>query len=193
MKTIVWDVDDVLNTLLATWLETAWRPTHPSCTVTCAQLTENPPQRLLGITAAEYRQSLDEFRLNRFGQLHPVAEIVAWFETHGGNFRHIALTATPLHTAPGSAAWVMRHFGRWIRTFAVVPSPRPDDLGPAYDRSKADYLRWWGQADILVDDHPAHVIAAQKLGLTGLLVVQPWNQNGLTTSQLLAFLNEGAA
>lgn len=188
MKTIVWDVDDVLNTLTRDWLATAWLPAHPDCTIDYAELTENPPHRLLDINRETYLQSLDEFRLSRFHQLEPVAAMRSWFEAHGQHFRHIALTATPLKTAPNSAAWVMRHFGRWIRTFAVVPSPRPDDRGPDYDQTKGDYLRWWGQADILIDDNPAHVAAAQKLGLTGFLVSQPWNSDGMEISDILNLL-----
>ena len=71
MKTIVWDVDDVLNNLMQSWLETAWLPAHPACQITYRLLTENPPHHLLGISKIEYLQSLDDFRLNRFGQLKP--------------------------------------------------------------------------------------------------------------------------
>ncbi len=191
MQTIVWDVDDVLNNLMQAWFETAWLPAHPTCKVSYNSLTENPPHRLLGVTKEEYLQSLDDFRLSCFSQLKPVAKILTWFETYGGKFRHIALTAAPLKTAALSAEWTTHHFGRWIRTFAFVPSPRPGDPDPLYDSTKADYLRWWGQADILFDDNPAHVSAAQKLGLISLLVAQPWNQGGLTIAQALSFLNEG--
>jgi hypothetical protein len=191
VKTIVWDVDDVLNNLMRAWLETAWLPAHPTCQIHYRLLTKNPPHHLLGATKNEYLQSLDDFRLNHFTQLKPIAEILTWFETCGQKFRHIALTATPLKTAALSAEWTMRHFGQWIRTFAFVPSPRPDDPGPVYDQSKADYLGWWGQADILIDDNPAHISAAQTLGLTALLVAQPWNQGGLTMTAALNFLNEG--
>ncbi len=183
MKTIVWDVDDVLNSLTRTWLET-----QPDCALTFAGLTENPPHRLLGISREAYLRSLDEFRLSRFAALEPAVPVRRWFEAHGHQFRHVALTATPLETAPLSAAWVMRHFGRWIRTFAVAPSPRPDDPGPVIDPSKAGYLRWWGRADVLIDDNPAHVSAARTLGITGLLAAQPWNR-GIAIEQILAGLN----
>jgi hypothetical protein len=80
-----------------------------------------------------------------------------------------------LRCAPVSAAWVARHFGRWIRTFHFVPSTRPDETIPAYDQTKRDFLHWWGRADALVDDHPGHVESARVLGLRAWLVPRPWN------------------
>ena len=45
MKTIVWDVDDVLNDLMAAWFYEAWLPAHRDCTVTYAQIAQNPIAR----------------------------------------------------------------------------------------------------------------------------------------------------
>jgi hypothetical protein len=47
---------------------------------------------------------------------------------------------------------------------------------PAYDHTKQDFLSWWGNADILVDDSRATIEAARKAGLHVVLVPQPWNQ-----------------
>ena len=33
MKTIAWDVDDVLNDCMRTWFERTWLPAHPGCAV----------------------------------------------------------------------------------------------------------------------------------------------------------------
>jgi hypothetical protein len=176
MQTIVWDVDDVLNELMKNWYERKWLPEHPLCAVRYEALTQNPPHELLGAGREEYLQSLDAFRLSDEGrQLPPGEEVMDWFRTHGHRFRHIALTATPIECAPHSAAWVIRNFGNWIRTFAFVPSQRRNDRGPAYDMTKKDYLAWWGKADVLVDDNPGHVEAAKQLGIHALLVPQPWN------------------
>jgi hypothetical protein len=191
MKTIVWDIDDVLNNLMQTWLEHFWMSSHPDCTVSYAQISENPPQRLLGISLSEYLASLDDFRLSKSaGEMTPVPEVLAWFHQHGELFRHVALTATPLCAAPGSAAWVMRHFGRWIRSFHVVPSLRQGEQMPVYDRSKEDFLRWWGKADILIDDNPLNITVARSLGIQTVLIPRPWNRSPLGLSEALDMLTE---
>lgn len=140
VRTIAWDVDDVLNDLMREWFTRAWLPAHPRCMVTYDALSANPPHEILGATREEYLRSLDAFRLQHARSLAPSAIVRAWLEANGTRYRHLALTATPLHTAPISAAWVMEHFGRWIRTFAVIPSPRAFDTSPKYDASKSDYL-----------------------------------------------------
>ena len=48
MLTIVWDVDDVLNDLMAVWFRDAWLPKHAACPVRYEEITENPPHRVLG-------------------------------------------------------------------------------------------------------------------------------------------------
>lgn len=187
MITIAWDVDDVLNDLMRAWLERWWLPAHGDRAIGYADLTENPPHRRLGIAREEYLQELDAFRLSPLAQeMTPAAEVVAWFEDYGGMARHVALTAAPLRTAHLSAAWVLRHFGRWIRSFHVVPSPRPGVEAPTYDRTKADFLRWWGKVDLLVDDSPTHVAAAQRAGVCAVLWPQPWNAARATPAQALA-------
>ena len=176
MNTIVWDVDDVLNNLMGDWLDRAWRPAHPQCDVAYREIRENPPHRVLGIPLDEYRQSLDAFRAAEGAVLEPAAEVLRWFHAHGHRARHSVLTAVPLRGAPMSAAWVLRHFGRWINSVGVVPSPRSDEQVPAYDQSKRDYLAWWGRGDIFVDDNATTVDAVRDLGIEAILWPRPWNQ-----------------
>lgn len=193
MITIAWDVDDVLNDLMRAWLERWWLPAHADSSLRYADLTENPPHRQLGIAREEYLEDLDAFRLSPLAQeMVPTSEVVAWFEEHGATARHLALTAAPLRTVPLTAAWVLWHFGRWIRSVHVVPSPRPGVDAPTYDQTKADFLRWWGKVDLLVDDNPAHVAAAQQVGIRAVLWPQPWNAARATAAQALAVVTATA-
>ncbi len=186
MRTIAWDIDDVLNDLMQTWLEDWWRPAHPDCVRPFEQLTDNPPHRLLDTSLAAYLASLDAFRLSgRYAQLAPRPELLHWFAVHGERFRHVALTAVPLRAASVSAEWLLRHFGRWIRSFHLVPSRREGEELPAYDASKEAFLRRVGGVDVLVDDNPAHVRGAQECGVQAFLFPRPWNDNNRTQSELL--------
>lgn len=184
--TVVWDVDDVLNDLTRRWLEDAWIPGRPGCTVGYGSLTENPPHRLLGVDAATYLQSLDEYRLSpAAADLAPVPEVLAWFREHGDTCRHLALTARPARTVAPAAAWVFRHFGRWIRTFHFVPSPRPGEELPSWERDKEDALRWLGLGDIALDDSPANLACARRAGLVAVSVPRPWNAPAVPLAQAL--------
>ena len=175
MLTIVWDVDDVLNALMRDWFA-GWKARHPECRQSYSDLTANPPHDVLGIGSEEYLDSLDRFRLSPAARdMVPNPEALTWFRAHGANFRHIALTARPLNTAPPAAEWVMRHFGDYIRVFGVVPC-RSGAETPAYDRSKSEFLKWWGRGDILVDDSADNIAAAERVGVCGVLFPQPWNR-----------------
>jgi hypothetical protein len=188
MLTIVWDVDDVLNNLMATWLEEAWRPAHPGCTVACGDLTANPPHQVLGVEKSEYLASLDEFRASsRAHSLTPHPVILDWLAVHGRYFRHMALTARPLASAGSAADWVFRHFGSYIRSYGVVPS-RLDPALPLYDRDKADFLRWFPAADYFVDDSEENVDAVRKMGVNGIVFPQPWNRAARTVEDTLNLL-----
>ena len=191
MLTIAWDIDDVLNDLMRTWLEERWKAHHPDCELTYEAVGSNPPHQLIGATLEEYLQSLDAFRLSgAYDRMAPNPDIVAWFQTHGIKYRHIALTAVPRKAAAVSAAWVMRHFGDWIRTFHFVPSPRPDDIATRYERSKGDYLEWLGRVDCFIDDHPDHVRGASAAGVTTFLLSRPWNSGGMGLEKILSSLEE---
>jgi len=191
--TIAWDIDDVLNNLMSAWFHTAWLPTHPDCTVKYGDLTENPPDRILGISQQEYLESLDAFRLSETARrMAPTPEILDWFRSQGHQFRHIALTARPLETTPALSEWLFRHFGSFVRLFAVVPT-RWIDGEPVYDRTKAEFLAWFGLADLLVDDTPANIESVQHLGIEGILYPQPWNSSKLTVAETLQSLMNAAA
>ncbi|MGH9423373.1 MAG: cupin domain-containing protein, partial [Thermoanaerobaculia bacterium] len=146
LKTIVWDVDDVLNDLTRAWFETAWRPSHSRVPeLRFEDLVENPPHRILGVDQSEYLDSLDFFRASEQARgLSPRGDVLRWFEEHGAAFRHVALSAVPASAASASAAWVVRNFGRWIRVVGFVPSSRPGDGLPRYDETKKGFLEWWG-------------------------------------------------
>jgi hypothetical protein len=193
MRTIVWDVDDVLNDFTRSWLETVWRPARPACRLTYDGLAENPPHRLLGVTLETYLASLDAYRVSpEADALAPVPEVMDWFARFGDRFRHIALTARPLDTVPPASAWVFRHFGRWIRTFHFVPAARTGPAIPRYDLGKDDFLRWLGKGDVFLDDSTANVEAVTRLGMTAFLVPRPWNAAGRALADILSDLAEKA-
>jgi len=193
MKTIAWDVDDVLNDQTHIWFKSYWRPAHPDCSLVYTQLSENPPHRLLGISQSEYLASLDRFRLAKAAYLNPVPEVLQWFQQYGMQSRHLALSAVPLSAADISAEWVIKYFGRWIRTFSFVPSTRDGETLPVYDIKKAEFLHWWGKADVLIDDSSAHVESARRLGLHAVLMPRPWNNSSLTIAETLETLTHIAS
>jgi len=190
MRTIVWDVDDVLNDLMHAWFTSVWKPAHPRSPLRYRDIADNPPYRSLGIAPAEYLASLDRFRLSEEARLMaPNASVLEWLRSYGDGYRHVALTARPLDTAPAAAEWLFRHFGEYFRCFGVVPS-RPSPLTPVYDRDKGDFLSWLGQADFLVDDSPENLAAARKMGITPVLYPQPWNGATHSVADVLRTLTE---
>lgn len=188
MKTIAWDIDDVLNDLMGQWFAKHWLPAHPDCPIAYGQLTENPPHRLLGVDLSEYLASLDSFRRSQAAELLPLPGVLQWFRRHGHRCRHLALTAVPLFAAGISAAWVMRHFGEWIRSFNFVPSQRPGETWPRYDQDKKEFLHWWGKPLILIDDNPENIKSATEAGVQPLLMPRPWNHSTLTEAETLEHL-----
>lgn len=192
MLTVVWDVDDVLNDLMYQWFVYAWNVQHPECAIPFAGLTQNPPHQVLGIDRDEYLSSMDVFRkTERACNMSPNPEVLAWFHEQGHRFRHIALTARPLETAPEVAHWLFRHFGKWIRCFGVVPT-RTGEGVPVYDRTKGEYLAWLGRGDVLIDDSTENIVQAESLGLKTLQVAQPWNQSKLSIAMVLQELSQMA-
>lgn len=191
MKTVVWDVDDVLNDLMKAWFAHWVSKQGGVFHLTFDELTVNPPHELLGIGRSEYLASLDDFRLSGgAAKLQPLSEVFAWFRQNGDSCRNIALTATPLRAAPASAEWVMRNFGRWIRSYNLVPSPRETEDAGAGHATKSDFLRWWGKADILVDDNEENVAGALSAGIQAVLFPRPWNSSKLSVAEALASLTE---
>lgn len=188
-RTVVWDVDDVLNDLLRTWLKIAWTPAHPAQVMRYEDMSENPPHGLLGISVDEYLASLDDFRLGSgYAQLAPNPAILAWLQEHGRRCRHVALTATALRAAPTSAAWVLRNFGRWIREFALIPALRAGEDLPIYDADKGAWIARLGPSLILVDDSPENVAAATACGAAALCWPRPWNSSRATVNEALEAL-----
>jgi len=191
LPVIVWDVDDVLNHLMRTWFEMSWLPSHPDCTLQFEEIIENPPHILLGVPLNTYLSSLDAFRLSHhFTSMPPNREILDWFELHGEKFHHIALTAAPECAAAASSEWVFRHFGRWIRSFHILPSPRTVDEEACLFTDKGDYMKWLNKGDVMVEDNIQNAELAREAGLTVVMVPQPWNhaEGGLGNelSRLLA-------
>lgn len=171
---VIWDVDDVLNELMREWFE-HWSDRTSRRRRSYDDLTDNPPHEILGMSEREYLESLDAFRRERYETLSPRAETLRWFEHYGDRGHHVALTAAPATVAHLSAAWVVRHFGQWIRTFAFVPSPR--GTGSARGVTKADYLSWLGLGDVLVDDRDETAQAVRSMGLKCVVPPQPWNRS----------------
>jgi hypothetical protein len=191
MKTLAWDVDDVLNSLMREWFEDLVTNSQREIKIGYDKLSENPPHKLLGMTLNQYHVSLDEFRLSgRYERLAPTGEILSWFNAYGHCCRHLALSAVPLAAAPTSSAWVLKHFGKWIRTFHFVPSKRAEEAIPVYDRSKADFIDWHGNIDVLIDDNPEHIEQAAQIGIQGILINQPWNVGKMDLSETLASLTK---
>jgi hypothetical protein len=192
MLTVVWDVDDILNDLMYQWFHHGWLAEHADCRLSYAELASNPPETVLGVERREYLASMDSFRKTERGcNLTPNPEVISWFREQGDRFRHIALTARPLETAPDVAYWVMQHFGAWIRCFGVVPTRVVEGI-PPYDRSKGEYLAWLGRGDLLVDDSTENILQAASLGPKTLQPAQPWNNSTLTIPALLQELSQMA-
>lgn len=188
MKTVVWDVDDVLNDLMNNWFEIFKKTKNVN--ITFQQIKENPPHRILGISLNEYLKSLDEFRLSEhYQKMQPVNTVLDWFENYGGKFRHIALTATPLSTAPTTAQWVLKNFGKWIRTFHFVPSKRQQIAVPEYDKDKSDFISWIGKIDYFIDDNLENVMKAEQMGIRAILWRRPWNSASQSWEEALHFLS----
>ncbi len=186
MKTIAWDVDDTLNNLTRSWFEDWWLPNQPGAITKYSQLSENPPSRLLGIENEEYLASLDAFRLSdAMAKVSPIPEVLSWFHEHGEKARHIAVTSTPLLAASLSAAWVMKHFGCWIRSYNILPSARANNPAPVYDKDKISFLLWLGKVDILVEDNLLNLQSARKAGFQTVEIPQPWNQSALEIEEAL--------
>ena len=171
---IVWDVDDVLNHLTYEWFE-EYRLAH-GLTLRYDELTANPPFEIMGIKREEFLSALDDFRRRRFAALEPHPETMAWFRAHGNRFRHVALSAVPMRCAPLSAEWVLRHYGKWIRGYQVVPSPRPDDDFQIYATTKGEVLAQFGPVDFMVDDSEANLATAAALPVRPVIFPAPWNR-----------------
>jgi hypothetical protein len=185
MRTIVWDVDDVLNNLTEYWL-VGWNAKHPETVIDYPSISKNPPHELFEISFETYLESLDQVRasVGAHDNLTPNAEIREWFKQHGHRYRHVALTARPPHAAGAAAAWVLSHFGGWIRSVAFVPVRKPSHW-PDYDLKKVEYIEWLDREAILIDDSATNVMEVKEKGLNATLFPQPWNSSTQSVSELL--------
>lgn len=178
-------MDDVLNDLMKVWFQ-KFRKEHPSCSTLYTDLTVNPPHSILQIGLNEYIQSLDLFRRSQaYRGMVPVPEVKEWFAQNGSRYHHCALTAVPRHAASISAAWVIEHFGEWIRSFHFVPSKRQGETIAPYDRNKKEFLKRHAGFDLFVDDNAENVSAARESGLNTLLFPRPWNNSDISIDGLL--------
>ncbi len=191
MLTLAWDVDDVLNDLTRNWFETKWLAENPGSLIRYEEITKNPPAQILGISLDEYLASLDEFRFSdAFSRMLPNEEVLKWFSDFGQLFRHVAVTAVPRKAAHLSAAWVIRHFGAWIRSFNFVPSFRVGEDLPIYDEDKGAFLHSFGRADLLIDDNLENIASANRSGIKTLVFPRPWNNAKMTVRQMVAAIAE---
>ena len=190
MLTIAWDRDDVLCELMRSWFVETYRPCHPGASACFEDITDNPPCESLGMSREDYLASLDAFRASpAFDELAPVTAVVNWFERNGHRCRHVVVTATTLASAPSAAGWTFRHFGKWVRSFHLLPAYRPGEDLPDYDTDKGDILAWLDNVDVLVDDSPDNIAAAGRAGVKGILTPQPWNDAPGTIVDALARLD----
>jgi hypothetical protein len=117
--------------------------------------------------------------------MQPIPQVMQWFTEHGSRARHVAISAVPLAAAHLSAAWVIRHFGLWIRSFHFIPSPREERPTPVYDRSKGEALRHWGTIDAFIDDSLDNLASAERFGIRTFCVPRPWNRAPGSLSHVL--------
>jgi len=64
---------------------------------------------------------------------------------------------------------------------------------PKYDETKADFLRWLGKADALVDDNENNTRAVDETGVKTILFPRPWNGSRLSVRETLDVLTETAS
>ncbi len=171
---IAWDVDDVLNGLTREWHE-EFRQGRAA--LPYEELAANPPDELLSISRDEFLRSMDSFRARRMAALKPSPATLRWFLKSGDAYRHFALSAVPMKLAHLSAEWTVAKFGRWLRGFSFVPSPRPDDAYARHELNKGDMLAMTLHADLFIDDSEQNVADAERLGVRSLLFPAPWNRN----------------
>ena len=194
MKTIIWDVDDVLNDLMRLWLQDHQQKYPRKKELMLEDITRNPPHKFIGTTLEKYQDSLDRFRFSdAYETMRPNKEVMAWFKKNGKYARHMALSSVPLSAACLSSKWVLKNFGQWIRTYSFVPSLRKKLATIPYDRTKADHLKWLNKKDIVfIDDNETNVLEARKLGIKSLIYPRPWNSEkrpvDVVLSQLTKFV-----
>lgn len=173
------------------FLELWWMSRHNNTNISYEQLTENPPHRLLGVSRNEYLQSLDEFRLSETAaNLLPEPEVLDWFRQHGDHYQHAVVTATSVTTAHVSAEWTFKHFGRWVRSFHLVPSARSGDQIEDCLNSKASFVKDLGVSAALVDDSEDTILQLDGTKISGVIFPRPWNKRRGSVLEALSSLEK---
>ena len=171
---LIWDIDDVLNELIPLCIDTTAQKLKPG--IKWTDVHSNPPLQELGCTLDEYRQVLDECRDSYLYDCPPRQEVLEFFQEWGTHFRSVTLSSAPMHMAPRSAEWVLRHFGAWIQGTIFVPSPRKHvSVASALFASKAEAVLALGGT--LIDDMPVNVEKVRAVGGKALYFPAPWNRN----------------
>ena len=156
------------------------------------QIVQNPPHDILGISKEKYLQTLDKFRTMMYFTLKPNQEILNWFEKNGSKAHFSVLTATPSSCVTFSSRWIFDNFGKWIRTFAYIPSKREGVNDLVFDSTKADWLVR-NHVNIFIDDSPKNIIEVQVRSdnkINCYLVKQPWSNEGMPISDILKEIEE---
>ena len=177
---LIWDVDDVLNSLMQYYAENGI-PVNAR-KLTYEALTENPPHKLLGISKEEYLSSLDYIRSGSFYNQPPRPEIMAFFDECGHKFDHIILSAVPVRFMEKSSAWVLHYFGEWIQSCLFIPSHRPDrNVKSQLFASKAEAVKFFGSRAVLIDDSVKNVEDTLFSGGRAVYFPAPWNRERNTS------------
>jgi len=186
MKTIVWDIDDVLIPSTQIWLNEWFKNPHG---IKYQDLHQNPPHEILQISKDEYLKSLDEFRVSPlFEKTSPTKEVYTWFLKNGHHFNHIALTARPIKNASYASKWLFDHFGNWIRQFVFVPSKRDTDPLFNYFLNKKEALLSFNNVTYFIDDTPININNAKEIGINAIEFPRPWNNQKLSVNEILDLL-----
>lgn len=195
LSRIFWDLDDTMNSLMEAWLQNQWKKEdRPACKVEFSQLSENPPDRILGCARQDYYLSLDRFRNSLHGsQLTPRPEILAWFQLHGFSFEHHVITARPPDTVATAAEWAFRHFGRWVRHFHYTPAARTPEKNPGPMITKGEIIRRLGGGYAMIDDSLEQLESAGDSVRLKILVPQPWNHQSKGLRECLQQLCPGGS
>jgi len=173
----VWDADDVINDLLKLWLN-RWKINNPDCLIDYNDLKENPPDRIMGLNRNNYLNSLDGFRLSdEYRDMKPVPEVDEWFRKNGDKYHHMVLTGVPLKAAHVSSYWIIKNFGRWIRSFNFIPAKRGSEIICDYHITKKEFIEWFGNADVFIDDTEENIEGLAHTGVKPFLFPRPWNSS----------------
>jgi uncharacterized HAD superfamily protein len=167
LLTIVWDIDETLNSYILELLFYIRLCTGNSLKfedIKHYNLTKSLP-----LSDKECWYYIDQFKfIGKYDKLKPNEKIYEWFLKYGHKANHIALTASSLRTAHISASWLFKNFGQWIRGFHVIPSDRAEKV-IIYDKKKADWLKR-NKTDVYIEDCEKNYKAAKRLGINCLLI-----------------------